>query len=75
MQDLDLLLSVGDTISPGPFPGPGHPGQPEAIPFPYKQTTICPLGPSAVAPVHYLAHIDQGCCPYRRARVASPAST
>ncbi|MEC7716140.1 MAG: NADH-quinone oxidoreductase subunit NuoF, partial [Actinomycetota bacterium] len=36
-QDLDLLLDVCDNISPG-------------ITWPPKQTTICPLGPSAVSP-------------------------
>ena len=37
-QDLDLLLDVSDNISPG-------------ITWPPKQTTICPLGPSAVSPI------------------------
>jgi NADH-quinone oxidoreductase subunit F len=37
-QDLDLLLDVGDNISPG-------------LNAPFSQTTICPLGPSAVSPV------------------------
>ena len=37
-QDLDLLLDVCDNISPG-------------ITWPPKQTTICPLGPSAVSPI------------------------
>ena len=36
--DLDLLLDVSDNISPG-------------IAWPPKQTTICPLGPSAVSPI------------------------
>ncbi len=36
--DLDLLLDVSDNISPG-------------LVWPPKQTTICPLGPSATAPV------------------------
>jgi hypothetical protein len=45
------------------------------VPFPYNQTTICPLGPSAVSSVNssifrfrddYLAHIYDGFCPYRR---------
>ncbi|MFV2039636.1 MAG: NADH-ubiquinone oxidoreductase-F iron-sulfur binding region domain-containing protein, partial [Acidimicrobiales bacterium] len=36
--DLDLLLDVCDNISPG-------------IAWPPKQTTICPLGPSAVSPI------------------------
>jgi NADH-quinone oxidoreductase subunit F len=37
-SDLDLLLDVSDNISPG-------------IAWPPKQTTICPLGPSAVSPI------------------------
>ena len=37
-QDLDLLLDVCDNISPG-------------VTWPPKQTTICPLGPSAVSPI------------------------
>ena len=53
--DLDLLLDVCDNISPG-------------IAWPPRQTTICPLGPSAVSPIasavkrfrhefeHYVAH-------------------
>jgi NADH-quinone oxidoreductase subunit F len=36
--DLDLLLDVGDNISPG-------------LNAPFSQTTICPLGPSAVSAV------------------------
>lgn len=50
-DDLELLLDVGDNISPGPFPRPPLHGEP-AVPFPFKQTTICPLGPSAVSPVY-----------------------
>jgi len=38
LADLDLLLDVCDNISPG-------------IAWPPKQTTICPLGPSAVSPI------------------------
>jgi NADH-quinone oxidoreductase subunit F len=38
MEDLDLLLDVSDNISVG-------------IDWPPKQTTICPLGPSAVSPI------------------------
>lgn len=53
--DLDLLLDLSDNISPG-------------IAWPPRQTTICPLGPSAVSPIasalrrfrpefeHYIAH-------------------
>jgi len=37
-SDLDLLLDVCDNISP-------------SITWPPKQTTICPLGPSAVSPI------------------------
>ncbi|MCU1458844.1 MAG: dehydrogenase subunit [Actinomycetia bacterium] len=37
-DDLDLLLDVGDNISPG-------------LNAPFSQTTICPLGPSAVSAV------------------------
>jgi NADH-quinone oxidoreductase subunit F len=37
-SDLDVLLDVGDNISPG-------------LNAPFSQTTICPLGPSAVSAV------------------------
>lgn len=37
-EDLDLLLDICDNISPG-------------LSWPPRQTTICPLGPSAVSPV------------------------
>jgi NADH-quinone oxidoreductase subunit F len=67
IEDLALLEDVGSNISPGVYPGPGaHPGD-APIPFPPKQTTICVLGPSAVAPVtsslrrfrdEYEAYID-----------------
>jgi NADH-quinone oxidoreductase subunit F len=74
IEDIDLLLDVGAGISPPPFPHAPDPstGTP-AVPFPYKQTTICPLGPSAVSPVHssifrfrddYLSHIRHGRCVY-----------
>jgi NADH-quinone oxidoreductase subunit F len=55
-EDLDLLLDVSDNISPG-------------ITWPPKQTTICPLGPSAVSPIassirrfrdEYLVMIKEG---------------
>ena len=36
--DLDLLMDLSDNISPG-------------IAWPPRQTTICPLGPSAVSPI------------------------
>ena len=75
LEDLDLLLDVGDNISPAPFPHPPRLGAaPAVVPFPFRQTTICPLGPSAVSPVEssigrfrddYLIHIKDGGCPYR----------
>jgi NADH-quinone oxidoreductase subunit F len=37
-QDVDMLLDICDNISPG-------------INWPPRQTTICPLGPSAVSPI------------------------
>ena len=52
-RDLDQLLEVGGTICPGDFP---HASSERlglaAVPFPYKMTTICFVGPSAYAPVH-----------------------
>ncbi len=51
-SDIDMLLDIADNISPGPYPNAAHPDEGlEAIPFPPKQTTICPLGPSSVAPI------------------------
>ena len=51
-QDINLLLEIGENISPGPYPVASFPGSGlEAVPFPPKQTTICPLGPSSVAPI------------------------
>ena len=51
--DLDQLLEVGQSICPGDFP---HAASErlglDAVPFPYKMTTICFVGPSAFAPVH-----------------------
>jgi len=51
--DLDQLVEVGSTICPGDFP---HASNADlglaAVPFPYKMTTICFVGPSAYAPVH-----------------------
>jgi NADH-quinone oxidoreductase subunit F len=64
-EDLDLLLDVSDNISPG-------------LLWPPRQTTICPLGPSAVSPIasavarfrpefeHYIEH--------GRALVTEPAN-
>ena len=57
--DLDLLLDIGDNISPG-------------LAWPPARTTICPLGPSAVSPITSLAahfadevaaHVREGGCP------------
>lgn len=52
-EDLDLLIQVGESICPGAFP---HAASErlglEAVPFPYKMTTICFVGPSAYAPIH-----------------------
>jgi NADH-quinone oxidoreductase subunit F len=57
-EDLDLLLDVGDNICPG-------------LNAPFSQTTICPLGPSAVSPIVSLnkffraevdAHVKEGAC-------------
>ncbi|MEY2554012.1 MAG: NADH-quinone oxidoreductase subunit, partial [Ilumatobacteraceae bacterium] len=43
----------GETICPGAFP---HAASErlgiDAVPFPYRMTTICFVGPSAYAPVH-----------------------
>jgi NADH-quinone oxidoreductase subunit F len=51
-NDLDLLLDIADNISPGPYPVASFEAESlETVPFPPKQTTICPLGPSSVAPI------------------------
>ncbi len=51
-SDIDLLLDVADNISPGPYPVAAHRAAGlDAVPFPPQQTTICPLGPSSVAPI------------------------
>lgn len=51
--DLDQLLEVGQSICPGDMP---HAASErlglEAVPFPYKMTTICFVGPSAYASIH-----------------------
>jgi NADH-quinone oxidoreductase subunit F len=50
--DIDMLLDVADNISPGPYPVAAHESAGlDAVPFPPRQTTICPLGPSSVAPI------------------------
>lgn len=60
-RDLELLLEVGETICPGDFP---HASSSElgleAVPFPYKMTTICFVGPSAFAPVHSALTLFRG---------------
>jgi len=52
--DLDQLFEVGESICPGNFPHPSSErvGLTTAVPFPYKMTTICFVGPSAYAPVN-----------------------
>ncbi len=51
-EDIDLLLEIGQNISPGTYPMASFPEAGlDAVPFPPKQTTICPLGPSSVAPI------------------------
>jgi len=52
MADIDLLAAVGSKISPSPYPAAAWEEEGlEAVPFPPRQTTICPLGPSSVAPI------------------------
>jgi NADH-quinone oxidoreductase subunit F len=52
LEDLDLLEDIGSQISPGPYPAAAFEEKGlTAVPFPPKQTTICPLGPSSVAPI------------------------
>jgi NADH-quinone oxidoreductase subunit F len=51
--DLEQLLEVGESICPGAFPHASSTALGlDAVPFPYKMTTICFVGPSAFAPVH-----------------------
>ncbi|MFM7819729.1 MAG: NADH-ubiquinone oxidoreductase-F iron-sulfur binding region domain-containing protein, partial [Actinomycetota bacterium] len=51
--DLQQLLEVGTMICPGNFPHASNQKLGlDAVPFPYKMTTICFVGPSAYAPVH-----------------------
>jgi NADH-quinone oxidoreductase subunit F len=51
--DLDTIREVGQSICPGEMP---HAASErlgiEAVPFPYKMTTICFVGPSAYVPIH-----------------------
>jgi NADH-quinone oxidoreductase subunit F len=52
-RDLDQLFEVGEMICPGAFPHASSERlEIAAVPFPYKMTTICFVGPSAYAPVH-----------------------
>lgn len=51
-EDIDALLDIADNISPGPYPVAGWSAEGlEPVPYPPRQTTICPLGPSSVAPI------------------------
>jgi NADH-quinone oxidoreductase subunit F len=51
--DLDTIRQVGESICPGDMP---HASSErlglDAVPFPYKMTTICFVGPSAYVPIH-----------------------
>ena len=51
--DLATILEVGESICPGDMP---HASSErlglDAVPFPYKMTTICFVGPSAYVPIH-----------------------
>ncbi|MEQ8439703.1 MAG: NADH-ubiquinone oxidoreductase-F iron-sulfur binding region domain-containing protein [Ilumatobacter fluminis] len=51
--DLETIREVGQSICPGEMP---HASSErlglEAVPFPYKMTTICFVGPSAYVPIH-----------------------
>jgi NADH-quinone oxidoreductase subunit F len=51
--DLQTILDVGQSICPGEMP---HASSErlglDAVPFPYKMTTICFVGPSAYVPIH-----------------------
>ena len=52
-EDLAQLVEVGSMICPGSFPHASNERLGlSAVPFPYKMTTICFVGPSAYAPVH-----------------------
>ena len=52
MIQMQTMLDVADNISPGPYPVAADPDRGlAAVPFPPRQTTICPLGPSSVAPI------------------------
>ncbi|PIE33146.1 MAG: NADH-quinone oxidoreductase subunit NuoF [Ilumatobacter coccineus] len=52
-DDLKTIFEVGETICPGEMPHASSERlELEAVPFPYKMTTICFVGPSAYAPIH-----------------------
>ena len=69
-DDVALLLDVVDNITPAPFPkAKTEAGDWEAVPFPYKKTTICALGPSVGSPIvsavvhfrdEFEAYVDRG---------------
>jgi NADH-quinone oxidoreductase subunit F len=52
-RDLEMLFQAGGTICPGDFP---HAASErlgiEAVPFPFKMTTICFVGPSCYTAIH-----------------------
>ena len=51
--DLAQLIEVGESICPGDFPHASNEALGlTAVPFQYKMTTICFVGPSAYVPVH-----------------------
>ncbi len=51
--DLDQLFEIGQTICPGDFPHAASERlSMDAVPFPFKMTTICFVGPSAWTAVH-----------------------
>ncbi|MDA0297133.1 MAG: NADH-quinone oxidoreductase subunit NuoF [Actinobacteria bacterium] len=51
--DLQQIFEVGAMICPGDFPNASNEKLGlAAVPFPYKMTTICFVGPSAFAPLH-----------------------
>ena len=67
MEDIDLLLDVADNISPG-------------LTWPPKQTTICPLGPSAaagalVSSIRHFRHEYEAYIPGYAAHVATGSDT
>jgi NADH-quinone oxidoreductase subunit F len=51
--DIDQLFEIGQTICPGDFPHAASERLSlDAVPFPFKMTTICFVGPSAWTAVH-----------------------